>query len=147
MRHLTEENIKEAIQASQFSIIQHKTKQASIHVLSEAVIRDLNNLKLEFIVVFKKYKYKYKYLFGKKKPVGPKVLIKTINDDLRHTCKISNIPYNIKSHSFRINMVSSLLKVITVQDAAQIIEYGSGYSEAHNRAQTRFDGAPWENNF
>ena len=27
------------------------------------------------------------------------------------------------------------------------LKYGSGYSEAHNRAQTRFDGAPWENNF
>ena len=27
------------------------------------------------------------------------------------------------------------------------LKYGSGYSEAHNRSQTRFDGAPWENNF
>jgi len=27
------------------------------------------------------------------------------------------------------------------------LKYGSGYSEAHNRAQTRFDGAPWENQF
>ena len=27
------------------------------------------------------------------------------------------------------------------------LKYGSGYSEAHNRAQTQFDGAPWENNF
>ena len=28
-----------------------------------------------------------------------------------------------------------------------VLKYDSGYSEAHNRAQTRFDGAPWENNF
>ena len=27
------------------------------------------------------------------------------------------------------------------------LKYGSGYSEAHNRAQTRFDSVPWENNF
>ena len=27
------------------------------------------------------------------------------------------------------------------------LKYGSAYSEAHNRAQTRFDGAPWDNNF
>ena len=27
------------------------------------------------------------------------------------------------------------------------LKYGSGYSEAHNRAQTRFDGAQWKNNF
>ena len=33
-----------------------------------------------------------------------------INNDLKHTCKINQIPYNIKSHSFRINMISKLLK-------------------------------------
>jgi len=27
------------------------------------------------------------------------------------------------------------------------LKYGSGYNEAHNRAQTRFNGAPWENQF
>ena len=27
------------------------------------------------------------------------------------------------------------------------LKYGSGYNEAHNRAQSRFDGAPWENEF
>ncbi len=27
------------------------------------------------------------------------------------------------------------------------LKYASGYNEAHNRAQTRFDGAPWENQF
>jgi hypothetical protein len=27
------------------------------------------------------------------------------------------------------------------------LKFGSGYDEAHNRAQSRFDGAPWENKF
>jgi len=27
------------------------------------------------------------------------------------------------------------------------LKYGSGYSEAHNRAQSLFDGAPWDNQF
>ena len=27
------------------------------------------------------------------------------------------------------------------------LKYGSGYSEAHDRAQSRFDGAPWEDQF
>jgi len=27
------------------------------------------------------------------------------------------------------------------------LKYGSGYSEAHNRAQSRYDGYPWENKF
>lgn len=44
-----------------------------------------------------------------------------MNMDLNDTCTICNIPYNIKSHSFRINMISNLLNKITVQHAAQII--------------------------
>jgi hypothetical protein len=39
-----------------------------------------------------------------------KSLVRLINSDLRTTYEIGNIPYNIKSHSFRINMISSLLK-------------------------------------
>ena len=27
------------------------------------------------------------------------------------------------------------------------LKYGSGYSEAHERAQSRYDGYPWENEF
>jgi len=44
-----------------------------------------------------------------------------INKDLKHTSKINQIPYNIKSHSFRINMITRLLKNTSVQDAADII--------------------------
>lgn len=66
-------------------------------------------------------KYKYKYLFGKDKPIEEKFLINTINRDLKHICQINNIPYNIKSHSFRINMISRLLQNTSVQDTADII--------------------------
>jgi site-specific recombinase XerD len=48
-------------------------------------------------------------------------VIRLINKDFKGTCELNNIPYNIKSHSFRINMISSLLKNISVQNAAQII--------------------------
>ena len=41
--------------------------------------------------------------------------------DLNNTCTICNIPHNIKSYSFRINMISNLLKKTTVQHTAQII--------------------------
>ena len=27
------------------------------------------------------------------------------------------------------------------------LKYGAGYSESHARAQSRFDGAPWEKNW
>ena len=44
-----------------------------------------------------------------------------INKDLKHTSEINEIPYNIKSHSFRINMISNLLRVTSVQNTASII--------------------------
>ena len=44
-----------------------------------------------------------------------------INNDLKHTSEINGITLNIKSHSFRINMVSQLLKNTIVQNAADII--------------------------
>ena len=50
-----------------------------------------------------------------------KALIWLINQDLKNTCKANEIPYNIKSHSFRINMISNLLKITTVQHVAGII--------------------------
>ena len=33
-----------------------------------------------------------------------------ISKDLKHTSKINKIPYNIKSHSFRINYITQLWK-------------------------------------
>jgi len=54
-----------------------------------------------------------------------KSLVRLINSDLRTTYEIGNIPYNIKSHSFRINMISSLLKNTSVQHAAQIIGHNN----------------------
>jgi integrase len=44
-----------------------------------------------------------------------------INKDLKHTCRVNQIPYNIKSHSFRINMITRLLKNTSAQNAADII--------------------------
>lgn len=79
----------------------------------------LKKLVLERTNIFQKYGYRS--LFGKHKPIHKKSLIRLINDDLKNTCKICEIPYSIKSHSFRINMISNLLKKTTVQHAAQII--------------------------
>lgn len=88
----------------------HKTKEAHIHVLLKKAVRDLQDLKLKFFVVFEKYQYKY--LFGKKKPMTDKNLIKMVNKDLKNTCRKFKIPFNIKSHSFKVNMVTSLLKIL-----------------------------------
>lgn len=50
-----------------------------------------------------------------------KSFIRLINNDLKNTCNVNEIPYNIKSQSFRINMISNLLKITTVQHVADII--------------------------
>nr|YP_010472488.1 hypothetical protein N4L43_pgp021 [Pleurosigma intermedium]UVG42099.1 hypothetical protein [Pleurosigma intermedium] len=119
IRMITEKQILDAILSAQFNAIHYKNRQAHYHVLSKTALKSLKQLALERTIIFQKYGYKY--LFGKHKPIHQKSLIRLINIDLNNTCKIWDIPYNIKSHSFRINMISNLLKITTVQHAAQII--------------------------
>lgn len=119
IRHLSEKDLQIAIEAAQLNLVHHKTKKAHIHVLSKKAIQDLQNLKFEFLIIFEKYQYQY--LFGENKPMTDKNLIKVVNKDLKFTCTKFNIPFNIKSHSFRVNMITNLLKVTSVQKAANII--------------------------
>jgi integrase len=119
IRQLTKEDIQKAIAASQFSLIHYKTNEAHIHVLSKKAVHDLRKFTHEFSIIFDKYNYKY--LFGKSQPINEKNIIKMINKDLKHTSEKYQIPYNIKSHSFRVNMITNLLKVTSVQNAANII--------------------------
>lgn len=105
---ITQKQILDAIASSQFSAIYHKTKQARIHVLSKNGIKKLKQLRLEYTIILNKYGYKY--LFGKTRLIHQKSLNKLVNEDLRHICQVCDIPYNIKSHSFRIKMISKLLQ-------------------------------------
>lgn len=105
--------------SSQISAIHYKTKQAHIHVLSKNAVLRIKKLKPELTIIFSKYQFNF--LFGKQKPMHGKSLVRLINQDLKRTCQINDIPYNIKSHSFRINMISNLLKNTTLQHTAQII--------------------------
>jgi integrase len=119
IRFFQEKDIEDAIKTSQFNVIHSKQKESHIHVISDVAVQELKKLKNYYKIIF--VKYKYKYLFGKDKPIDEKTLIRNINKDLKHTCQINEIPYNIKSHSFRINMISKLLQNTSVQDAADII--------------------------
>lgn len=119
IRPLEFNDIQEAIKNSQFNLVHFKTNQAYIHVLTHEATQDLKNLNDEFTVVF--HKYSYKYLFGKRQPVDEKTLIRMVNTDLKNTCELNDISYNIKSHSFRINVISNLLRVTTAQNVASII--------------------------
>ena len=115
---MTFQEIEEAIKPSQITIIQHKIKQSNIHVLSKQAIRDLKSCKNDFNTVFKENGYAY--LFGKNEPMNQKTVIRLINKDLKSTCQLNNISYNVKSHSFRIHVISSLLKLTSVQHVADI---------------------------
>lgn len=119
IRKLTQVDIQKAIESSQFNIVHYKTNKAHIHVLSKKAVQDLKKLTLEYKVLFEKNKYKF--LFGKEQPLTTSSLIRFVNKDLAHTCQVGDIPYNIKSHSFRINVISSLLRVTSVQNTAQIM--------------------------
>ena len=119
IRTLKRKEIEEAIKSSQFNIIHHKTQQAHIHVLSDKAIKDLKNLDTEIKIVFDKYQYQY--LFGKSKPMLNSSLIRMVNADLKKICEVAKIPYNVKSHSFRINIITNLLKITSVHKVAEII--------------------------
>jgi len=117
MRFFQEKDIQDAIKTAH--VVHFKQKKSHIHVISELAVQELKKLKYQYEIIF--VKYKFKYLFGKKKPIDEKHFIKIINKDLKNTCKINDIPYNIKSHSFRINMISKLLKNTSAQNRADII--------------------------
>ena len=42
----------------------------------------------------------------------PKALTRLINQDLKDRCQVNEIPYNLKSNSFCMNMISSLTYLI-----------------------------------
>ena len=90
IREITQKQILDAIASSQLSTIHYKTKQAHIHVLSKTGIKKLKQLRLEYTIIFNKYGYKY--LFGKIKPIHQKSLNRLMNEDLRHTCQVCDIP-------------------------------------------------------
>ena len=119
IRYLNEEDIQRAISAAQLSLIHHKTNKPHVHVLSKKAIKDLKGLNAEFSIIF--VKYKFKFLFGKNQPITGKNLIKMVNQDLKITSERFGIPFNIKSHSFRVNMITNLLKVTSVQNTANIM--------------------------
>nr|WPV72646.1 putative integrase/recombinase protein [Navicula sp.] len=119
IRFFQEKNIQDTIKTAQFNVIHFKQKEPHIHIISDLAVQELKKLKCYYEIIF--VKYKYKYLFGKDKPIGEKSLIRAINNDLKRTCELNKIPYNIKSHSFRVNIISKLLQNTSVQDAANII--------------------------
>ena len=116
---LTYQDLKDAFLTSQITVIHQKQKQSHIHTLSRRALRDLEYLSQDIEVIF--IKYKQKYLFGKNKPMHQKSVIRLVNKDLKNTCHDKGVAYNIKSHSFRIYVISSLLKQTSVQNVADII--------------------------
>jgi hypothetical protein len=111
IRQIIHKKILDAITFSQLNVIHQKIKQAHIHVLLKNGVKKLKELSLEYTIIFNKSDYKY--LFRNNKPIYQKALSRFINNDLKNTCQVFGIPYNIKSHSFRINMISNLLKTTT----------------------------------
>jgi integrase len=101
IRFFQDKDIQNAIKTSQFSVVHFKQREPHIHVISDLAVKELKKFKYQYDIIF----VKYNYLFGKNKPIDEKHLIKTINQDFKRTCEINQIPYNIKSHSFRINII------------------------------------------
>ena len=129
IRTLNKKHIDNAIESSQFNLVHHKNKKAHIHILSDRAVNDLKALYIDLEIVF--HKYQYQYLFGKDKPIINTNLIRMVSAGLKNTCNLAQLPYIIKSHSFRINIITNLLKVTSVQKVADII----GHSDIRSTMQ------------
>ena len=119
LRKCTLEEIETAIDRSEIRIIIFKSNRPHNYILSKAAVRKLKSLTPE-LMLLKKVE-KYTYLFGKTNPPHPKALLKIVNDDLANTCKMCNISDNISSHSFRIALISRLLRVSQIHEVAELI--------------------------
>lgn len=105
IRQITHKRILDAIASYQPNAIHYKTNRAHIHILSRNGVKKLS---LEYTIIFNKYGYKY--LFGKSKPIHQKFFTRFMNNNLKNTCQVFGIPYNVKSRRFRINMISNLIR-------------------------------------
>ena len=46
-----------------------------------------------------------------------------VQRDLKNTCKLAKLSFNIKPRSFRINLITNLLKATSVHKVAEIIKH------------------------
>lgn len=119
LRQIKLTDILKLLEGEDLKIILHKTNRSHTCRLSLEGIEKLKELKpkIDFLIDTKKFQY----LFGKEEALERKTLIRTMNEDIRATCQLCKIPGTITSHSFRISMVSRLLKVTRVEHVAEIM--------------------------
>jgi integrase len=118
IRDLKVEELQEGIQRSQLRIMLFKTNRSHNVILSVSAVDSLKSLKQEFKFLEVQ---NFTYLFGKTNPPHSKSLIRIVNADLKSTCQLCKIGDNLKSHSFRVSVISKLLRVTNVQNVADII--------------------------
>jgi integrase len=81
---------------------------------------------------------KFQYLFGKSNPPHPKTLIRILNEDIQATCQLCDISEKITSHSFRISLISKLLKVTPLEEVIEIMGYKDIRSPSFYKQHLRF---------
>jgi integrase len=127
-RHLNFEDIRTAIQNKEIKVILHKTKTAHKYHLTDEAVRALEALQPGLKILEAQ---KYKYIFAKKTIIAEQKFIKMVNKELKIACEHYGIEQNIKSHSFRIGRITSLLKRTDIQKVALII----GHADIKNTLQ------------
>lgn len=110
IRYLTEKDLEIAVNKGQLHLLDPKTKQKHIYLLSIKIVNQLKIFTPQWKIIFERYKYKY--LFGKEKPITDKNLIKVVNQDLRNICINNNIRIKITSDHFRYSGSKDLPTII-----------------------------------
>lgn len=103
-----------------FVLMKISVFQAIYKVIKTGRVIIASSVALATMILFARFD-SWALILGDAIPLIEKSLIRLVNQDLQNTCENNNIPFNIKSHSFRINMVTNLLKITSVQNTADII--------------------------
>lgn len=119
LQRLTLEDIQEALERSELRVTIYKTNRSHNYTLPRTAKKDLQKILPD--LKYLQYPCQFRYLFGKTKPPHKKTLLRIVNQDLANTCQLCGITDNISSHSFRVSVISKLLRVTTVQNVADIM--------------------------
>ena len=117
-RYLDFEDIHTAIQNKEIKVYITKTHKMHRYYLTDEAVEALKDL----VPGLKRIQRSgYQYIFAKESGAHAKHFIRTVNEELKIACEHYDIKQNIKSHSFRIGRITSLLRKTEIQKVALII--------------------------
>jgi hypothetical protein len=125
VKKLTKQDFILASQTSEFNIVHSKTNTCQIHVLPLVGKEAIQKMLPEIELIFNQYRFQFR---GNSKGFSEETFntqnfIRFVNTDMSFTCRKFGILENFKSHSFRVDSITKLLRTLPVQKVAALIRH------------------------